>query len=61
MKLIPLEDHIHELQLELRYCSMSPRERAETEQQLAEAKTELATRYRELDDAFATWCRSRRR
>jgi hypothetical protein len=61
MNTIPLEDHIHELRLELRYCALSSRERAETERQLSEAAAELDIRNRELDEALAAWRRGRRR
>ncbi|HEX3861116.1 MAG TPA: hypothetical protein VHY35_05435 [Stellaceae bacterium] len=49
MNTIPLEQHIDELRLELRYCRMTHCERAEIEQTLAQAEAELQARYRELE------------
>jgi hypothetical protein len=49
MNTIPLEQHIHELRLELRYCRMTRTERAQVEQDLADAEAELQARYRELE------------
>ncbi|HEX3861113.1 MAG TPA: hypothetical protein VHY35_05420 [Stellaceae bacterium] len=46
---IPLEQHIEELRLELRYCRMTRRERAEVEADLVQAEAELQARYRQLE------------
>ncbi len=49
MNTIPLEQHIDELRMELRYCRMTRHERAEIEQTLAQAEAELQLHYRALE------------
>ncbi len=49
-----LEDHIHELRLELRCCRLTRAERKATEAALAAAEAELANRLRAQDRALAT-------
>jgi hypothetical protein len=57
--MITLEQHIHELQAELRGCWMSRRERAEIEVELAKAVAQQAEIDREFDKALAAEIRGR--
>jgi hypothetical protein len=50
--MITLEQHIHELQQELRHCYMTHQERAETEAELAKSIAELVELERESDSVF---------
>ncbi len=50
--MITLEQHIYELRAELRGCQMTPRERAETEAELAKAIARHAELDREFDGIF---------
>lgn len=50
--MITLEQHIYELQTELRGCRMTRRERADAETELAQAIERLA----ECDEEFADTC-----
>ncbi len=50
--MITLEQYIYELKAELRGCHMTPRERAETEAELAKAIARQAELDREFDEDF---------
>lgn len=52
--MLHLEDHIHELRLELRCCRLTRAERKATEAALAAAQAELAKRLHAQDLALAT-------
>lgn len=52
--MLPLEDHIHELRLELRCCRLTRAEREASEVALAAAEVELTRRLHALDRALAT-------
>lgn len=55
-----LHDHIRELQVELRHCHLTRRERADAEAELAQAITRQVELDRALDQLFDTQRRHRR-
>ena len=48
--MLALYDHIQELRAELRNCDLTPRERAETESELAKSTAEQAELDRQFDE-----------
>ena len=54
--MIAIYDHIHELRAELRSCTMTRRERATVQAELARAIAEQAELDRAFDSALNTLC-----